>query len=444
MGILFVRLRHKPAGSVFSDVNAFSSLTIRQSMKAESSQIQIGLSNKFGRYSGLSTNPSTLASFNEDDEIAIYAANDTIVLADNLLMTGTIKEWGFGEDEQKVVLDITAMDRTYELLKNIFMPGKFDSVEGLTAPEAIKKVVRFATYDEDSNSGFNTDNVETTPTGKSTDPAGAVAFKEINEAMIHKTGYEWIQTLSKDPHTRYTVAGSGDYNSARAFIFFVDENENFHWKYPSNVVADNGTINLTDPSLNILTTKLKKSIFDVVNMVIYNAGIGPNGKGIQWYFFDESSKITGLNIRVQPMIDIARDLQQKEKAFSKDNGEPFDGEYPDFSSFGNYTTSWGETVTNDGEYQGNRKSGFKGKCIELATSRARKITINSANLRWKGRIEMKGTKTFAVGDLLSVSDERFNLNSTKIRLVGLNHLIKETGWFTTLEVEEDENEVVIN
>lgn len=422
MGVVFAYFKHQPEeGTKWTTFYDFNSIMIRRQLNAKSNTIKITLPNKFGKYSG----KHDFKGFKEDDKIYIYARWGAITEADDLLMAATIKELGFKSSGNKREISLICMDRTYQLLNKIYMGGGVSDSDSQNAPETIKKVVDWVSHLDNRDFAIGTDTyIETTPSGM-----GGTAFDDITLSLNMKTAYEWITELSGDPYTRYDTGSKTD----RMFIFWIDKDNEFHWKYPSQ--TEDATITVENGSTSSNTVSIKKTIFDVINLVIFNAGNDPEGNGVQWYFYDKTSKQPELRARYQPMVDIGKELQYQEELHAA-----FTSGYPDSYP---HTTRWGESVANDAGYLGaigladTDGTGFRGRAVREAKQRAQKITARSGDLRWKGTIAMRGTNSYTPGDLFKINYEDANMVNQKLRCKGVEHQITKKGWFTTLTVEED-------
>lgn len=433
MGVVNTYFKYRKADTSgdFTNFYDFTSITVRKNMEAKTNTVKITLPNKFAKYSG-----KYGIEFKEEDEIYLYSHWGEIVEASHLIMGLTVKELSFKSSGKKRELVLTCMDRTYQLLNKIYM-GAGSGIrisDGLNTPEVIKKIVDDVSTLENRDNLIGTDTyIETTPANIA---AGATAFDDINISLYNKNAYEWILKLSQDPYTRYDTGTKSD----RAFIFWIDEDNEFHWKYPGQTAS--ATINLDE--IKCSTISLKKSIFDVVNLVFFNAGNDPAGNGISWYKYDETSKNPELRSKQHPMTEIARDLQQAEKDFATAAGTPFTGEYPDFGTYGNYTTSWNEVCTNNADYLGSigtgdlsNGSGFRNEAAKKGVNAALAIIKGFGDLRWRGTVQMKGRVTYNVGDLLAVTWSDANMVKHKLRCKGVEHQVNNKGWTTTLTLEED-------
>jgi hypothetical protein len=420
MGVLNCYLKHRQAESTgdFTTIYDFTDITIRRKMEAKTNSIKITLPNKFSKYSGKYNFPG----FKEEDEIYIYAHWGPIVEANHLIMSSTVKEVGYITSGKKRNISLNCLDRTYQLLNKLYFGrAGFDYADGFNAPEAIEDIVKFvSTVDSRENKIKTSTYIETTPTGGTT-------FDDVSLSLNKKTAYEWIQNLSDDPHTRYDAGSKSD----RPYIFWIDKDNEFHWVYP----AQTGGTSIVIGQNNDFQVKLDKSTFDVINLIFFNVGKAPDGNGIEWYYYDQTSKQPELRSRYQPMIDIARDMQDAEK-----RAVTFTGEYPDSYP---HTTLWNEEVANDAGYLGtyplgtNEGTGFIGESVKRAINECKKITKRTGDLRWKGSFTMRGTVSYNPGDLLKLTYNDGNMVDKKLRCTGVEHQIKKGGWSTIISVEED-------
>jgi len=424
MGVLFATFKHRPADTTgsYKYFYDFTSISSKRGMKSKTNSLQIEWSNKFSKYSG--NNPSVFEGLREEDDIFVYSNWGSITEATDISFTGNVKEWSFKESGGKKIINITCTDRTYDMLNKIYLGGGFDVIDGTNASEGIIKIVNWVSSLEGRTGKIDTSNVQTTPTG-------GTAFDNVDLHLHNKNAYEWVSELSVDPYTRYDVGGKSD----RTYIFWINSSNELYWIYPSQ--TSSGTLNLSN--LQVEEVSLKKTVYDVVNMIIFNAGKDPSGKGIEWYYYDVTSKQPDLRVKVQSMVDIARDLQK-----AQEDKAAFTSGYPSSYPF---TTTWEEVVANDAAYLGTvgianeDGTGFRGACVRKAKARAKGITQQSGNLRWKGNIRIRGTNSYSPGDLLTVTYNSAGLLNKKLRVQSVQQQIRKDGWSTTTELEEDEKAI---
>ena len=138
----------------------------------------------------------------------------------------------------------------------------------------------------------------------------------IDFSIVWKPIYEWIAELSQIEKTNTSTELGGTLVYGRPFIFWVDEDNKFHWVYPNDTVADYievgkevGEALSYDSSetndAHVRSVNLNKRVFDVTNFIIYNAGTDMTETGMWDYVVDLTSKVKSLKMRVVPMTDIA-------------------------------------------------------------------------------------------------------------------------------------------
>ena len=278
-----------------------------------------------------------------------------------------------------------------------------------------------------------------------------LGFPIVDLSLIWKPLYEWLGELGQTQRTNYSdelVNETLFYD--RAFILWIDKDNKINW-IPA---TDDVNLNLNINSSEIYEMSLQKSVFDAVNMVIYNVGEDMYGAGKTWYFYDINSDVSTLKMRYQPMIDIIPTIYSEEvKAYparydaaTANAPKRFPNAYPvNDWKFKQDTNNWrvivlGQSartsIANDGEYN---------KALEEAAFwrgrvKSQALTQKLAGLRYRGNITLPGT-VVNPGDLLRVTDGQTGVNNQLIRVVNVTHNVGKNQWSTTLEVEEDEKTI---
>lgn len=205
------------------------------------------------------------------------------------------------------------------------------------------------------------------------------------------------------------------------------------------VVGDNST------GFSVYSYKLSKKTFDVINMVIYNAGTDLEGSGILGYFYDINTKSKELKMTYKPFTHIAKDLIKQElptglngnNNLTQNNAStsPFthEGNRYDNTVAYNFTASWGDTVTSDDDYNDSLRSraDINAKAISAA------LTRSKGSPRWKGDITLSGFR-FQPGELITFTSYQAGILEEDLRITEISHSFEKSGWFTTLTVEQDE------
>jgi len=263
--------------------------------------------------------------------------------------------------------------------------------------------------------------------------------------------FEWIGEMSQTENLNYlsevTQGATPFYN--RAYIFWVDKKNEAHWFYPDD--TEDLTVELAEEGRR--GWRLDKSVFEAVNFIIFNCGEDMYGNGITYYLFDETTDVTTLKMRYQPMTKIVHFLVNEDIATNSTRDTtnqdtlkqfPDAGEYPLTPTFlddaNKFRASIGAAartnVTNDSEYNNCLREAAKWRGIQ----QAKKITTARTGLRYRGQLIIKG-QNVNPGDLVSVTNGWVGLDSQLLRVLNVTHSINRNGWETTLEVQEDEKTI---
>jgi len=399
---------------------------------------------------------------NDDVTTAWDADNTTEPSSSDLVGVFYVIEFGVNHDTSKTSIKLNCADKTYVLFNKLYAKNYLAS-QSLSAPEIVQDVVRFSCqnqfgqyqgtgenagvfYDIDARLDYEGGYIETGRTDSSAFPTTAVS-------KVWKPIYEWVKDMSQIEKTNTdSEVSTNALVQARAMIFWVDENNQFHWVYPTDVVTNTLTVG-TDVVVNV---KLVKKVFDVVNMVIFNAGTTMYGTGIWNYVVDTTSTVRTLKMRVVPMVDITESLLQKDYGLDfnppadRDEGDTGKGAgypIPQFPAGGNYpltacafvpTTTYAAAsdITTDTKYN----DALRERAIKEGKARAQSILSGLAIARWKGTVELHGTLTHSPGDLIELTDAEIGINAEKLRVMQVQHNIGKSGWFTTLSLENDSKE----
>lgn len=431
--------------------------------------------------------------FSEQDQIKVYAKytddgadiessawqknSDTLPSDDDRLGNFYVIEIKHTHTAEKQFLEIRCADKTYILFNRVYAQS-FTESDGLTAPEIIQKIVRYATQvqdglflgtGDDAGARFDVDGrlvSETTggigdsSTGHITDTRRAVtetgtvnadtSFPEVTIAKVWKPIYEWINDLSQVEYLNKDdeLAGNSPLVYGRPFVFFVDDNNEFNWFYPDDTISD--TIIIGQDSVFSMT--MTNKVFDAVNMVIFNAGEDMYGTGLTWFVYNPTSNISSLKTRYQPLTHIAEDLYvddleintNRETTTSKRGTKnfPTNGSYPisnwSFKAASNrFRAQNGDsprtTLADDDEYNDSFREAMQWNGQIVASS----LVQGLGKSRYKGSLEVKGSK-YTPGQLLKITNRSGGIKEQLLRIQTVRHLFRSNGWFTTLEVEEDQ------
>lgn len=365
-------------------------------------------------------------------------------------------------------IKLDCADKSF-ILFNRLLAEAFTISEAVTAPEIIQKVIRFSSQKQggvftgtggDSGVKYDVDARLTTETagGDGEGDAGFIqntrrdvnekgeanavtTFPDIPFAKIWKPVYEWVGELSQIENLNTSAEMTGIRVYGRPFIFWVDENNKFHWVEANDTetAGDNITIGTTT---GIISHGLNKSVFDVQNFIVFRGGEDFYGKGTLGYYIDPTTNVSSKKMRVVAMVDIAKLLIQAEitkgNLVANTSGTfTFSGNRYNKKA-GAVTPEWTtDTFATDATYN----TALIVQIKKEATTKAENLVRGLSSARYKGNVDRKGVH-LTVGNLLIFNDTSSGIKETKIRTMQLRDTINKTGWFTQQVLEEDSIAIV--
>jgi len=270
-------------------------------------------------------------------------------------------------------------------------------------------------------------------------------FPTISFSQVDKPVTESIEDLSQVEKTNTTdeTDVDGVLIVKRGMRWFIDKHNRFHWYYPSDTpeyVVEVGQTAAVSPDTvyhRIQAVELTNEVDDKVNFIVFRAGYDMDGEVIRSYARAPFSGIPNRKDSLRNWLSISRAMKDEDlKA-----GNITKVSYDEYNYPGSYpkTPAWDRNevaVNNDNDYNTN----FKAEAILRGKELAQAIFQRMANPRWKGSIQIRG-EDINVGDLIQFTSREHGINNIKVRVSGVSHTITpETGWTTSLSVEEDELE----
>jgi len=477
------------------DFNAIRGLEIKNNvmvMKLKNSLASVINDIPYNKYvdDGAGDTVAGNIKFEEQDQIVVYAKytedgadientvwaiggpSDKVSLKelkDDIIGFFYVIEYNVIHTQKTTAITVRCADKNY-ILFNRVLSKSYSKLTGKTAPEIIRELIWYSSENDEGNypgigdvgnPGVKYDidarfGGQVPPTGADGGEITSIrsdgtAFPIKEMAKVWKPIYEWIDDLSSVENTNTPTELASDYLYGRKFIFFIDEENRAHWYYPTNDIDDTLEVG-TDKILNVNMTR---KVFDTTNMIIYNGGVDMYGTGIWFYKVDTNNLIKTLKMRVIPMTQIATNLKDNDydSSYIPDTYRegtppgldkyqfPLDSQYPLTSAgttcafFSGDTEYNGttKTITNDATYNDalRQLARFQGGV------KASNILNKLASARWRGTVELVGKK-YTTGNLVQFTDSRIGLLNQKVRITEISHNFTKSGWFTTLELEEDE------
>jgi len=278
------------------------------------------------------------------------------------------------------------------------------------------------------------------PTSNSADKK----FPVINPSFTFKNVYDWLDFLSQIDSTNTPTELTNGLIAKKPYYFFIDSGDVFSWYYP----YPEDSPDKIEEGDRIYSWKLAKDSRDVVNMIIYNAGKDPDLHGTTSYAINTRSEDSRLRMKYIAWDKISEDMKSDERA-NKYNAFPWndpdnDG-YPEPNgnplSAGNpWIPAWNTSlsITSNAIY----KSEFRKYAKEKGKAIADKVFSSYGQGIYKLTVEMRGNRSFAQGQVIEgiIHSERWGQlygRRLKLRVSDIVQKITRSGWFTTIEAEED-------
>lgn len=308
--------------------------------------------------------------------LKVYAAEGFVNKSNPNHLIGVYTIQDYDEMADSNIVKLTCTDKTYNLLNKIFIGDETGRIN-----ELVNTVVQRVNI----GSGVGTTPVSTNIVAVDSENN---PFPSLNIVSSNKTAYEMLIELSQ-------VTSTGD---DKNYIFWFDENEQFHWVYPSDTRA--GTF--VYGKLPVIDIKTKRQETTTISTVFYNAGTDKNGSGIWRIYHDPLS--SAFAQKYLPMTRIADDVRA------------------DLKRKGTY-----DTMDNDV---------FIEKVLKLALPKAQAYLTQAGKGIWEATINTHGRR-YDIGGLYDVQFGRNVVSTRKMRLKNILHKMSASGWESTLTLEED-------
>lgn len=461
-------------------------LTIKRGLDATSNTVEIRLKNSIKkRLPDLTTihrhvNDSKKLCIDETggyelkqgDVIKIWlrwadSASDVISYTDessHMITTSEVQEWDGILEENRTDLVLKCVDKTFIILNKLWVQAYTSSL-GYTCPTMAINVIQNSTdgikgtgfdsggtivtsgalYEVDARlmSGTYAQQAALAIEATGYPPAYVESLRKnesvyppISMTKVWKPVYEWLKEINDIRNTNSTSEiTTGPIVQDRNNRFYLDQNNRYHQFYPADSINYDITAGEVDSDGTVTDFKMTKKTFDIINMVIFNAGKDLENTGILDYFFDKTSKERRLKMKFVPMLEIGSEGNGSLRSAEVAEGNisvAEDGVVTILVASG--TTSWGTTYSSAADY----KEKFRERAILLGQQRASALTRNRGNPRWKGNISIKKGAYYSAGQLLRFTALTHGINEELVRIVDVTHQITPTGWTSQLEVEADE------
>jgi len=353
-----------------------------------------------------------------DDKVKIYGSMDGGTTY-TLILDGIINNKTNSSTIDNKTISISGLNRLEKL---------FNSLVSTTGENVQRVASYWITHIIDQVNEFNkfggTDR-EIKYIYKGLDQNGNVAspntITETTKLISYVKGYEkafkLIEELSQDEFT-----DDGQY------IYYLNNQNYFYYKAKSSTITSE-----LEYGDEIKSHRTQKGMYDIVNYIIMNCGKNAYGTSILQMDYDlESINKYGWKVKLISRESIANELRQQDQDNNYqpsywDEGENFPNAYP-------YTTSWGETVADNGEYN----TEFVNVCLEAGMEAIGALLNNTSGATNRVDTNMHPSFGYVLGDLhtLKIPDNWWS-TPKQIRLDSINYTFNTEGWTTDLKFKED-------
>lgn len=315
--------------------------------------------------------------FEIEDGIKIYFKNSSDTFTDNdLIISGMITEISCDSSVDGRSIDIQGRNRLEMILKNL-KPAGYSSK---TASYIIGNLIDQTNKDNDTNPSKQISKSISTTT---------YSFDYTEEYL---PVYQHIERLS-----------SNEYTQNGAYIYWLDTDNAFHWQPRPTTISST----ITEGTDYILKIKAEKGSWNVINVIVINAGDDLNGNPV---------------LTLCPNWDSIYQIGAKWK-------------YLQLKNLAARIIANTGTVDNDTLRTMIRKE---------AKRIGDYIVTHLAAPSWRAEIEMRGTLDYIKGNIYTIAAESVGWKLGKsLRLTKLRHIFSSTrGWRTILSFEQDEDSAI--
>jgi len=371
----YYRVSHNPQGTGATDITDVISLRSDHGIETRTSKFQFRIGNSNNKYSNY---------FTFRDSVEIYYGRTLPLDTGDLTLTATVTSVKHNDDVSNDLITVEGVNKAEMVL------SRLDSFvyENYTASEIIIHLLN-RIIDESNQPTVTTNNVEET--------THIIPLYAYN----YKKAWEVINEISS---SAYTDKGQ--------FIWWIDNDNDLHWKTRPGVLPTTPTFT---ENVDILDLNFTLAITDVVNAVIFNCGKDLNENAILGMTYNETSitDIGGFKWKYFAWEDVAATLKK---------------EHPEWTN-----------------------SQLRSEAKQRGMDRANLIVEFAGSPIWKGSFTTRGSTQYLAGDVVyldipSLGDYRNEVwtawtgdDKKLIRIVDVVQHFDKNGWFTTYELREDED-----
>lgn len=272
------------------------------------------------------------------------------------------------------------------------------------------------------------------------------AFPVISFSQSNKPVLESVTLLSQTDMLNTTDEAKPEGGTGlivkRSARFFIDKKNRFHWYIPSDTpehIFEIGQTSAISPDTvyhKINSFEFENNTENNINFIVFKAGDDMDGDMIMSHAYSPFTGTPNRKEAGRTWMFISRAMKSQDEKNGNIVKTGIDMyNYPTATAI----PAWDRqkrTVTTHAMYN----QYFKEEAIKRGIEKAQAIFQGLANPRWGGTIQLRG-ETINVGDLIKFTSNEHGIRNILVRVKQVTHTIKpETGWTTSLSVEEDELE----
>jgi hypothetical protein len=392
---------------------------------------------------------------------AHYAGSKPADIDDALLFFGAVNNMQYANDEGTSEVLVKGVNRTGELLDSFVPATTYETGSNNNPPRLIKNIIERANrFAKPPIYAYltNEENPYTLASGyiQATKSDGT-EFGSISYHETWRSAYEQINKLSERNYT-------GD-DDAGKYIFFVRNSAVDPSYYDEVGSTINELVWKSKPTTitgsliegeDLTKIKVEKSVFDVVNGLIVNAGTDFKGHGILRVAYNINSMAeVGPKFSYYLAKHNFSYLKINEFNFGSSVGSTFDSVgYPDDIVGGSEWSFRFQERDDNGSKIGDIASAVDTETYNsqlreeagwIATEEAQEVVDTLGLARFKFNSELPlGSNDLVLGDVYEVQSKSFGWEGTaenptyKLRLTDIKHSLSPNGWITTVAFREDE------
>ena len=378
------------------DITEFFGKDIKKAMGTKKDTFKFNILNSNNKYFVLG------AIIEKGDRIKIYQKNNSNIFTDNDILIDAVVTSIMSQNDTTKMLTISGASRTEQFLEGLTFVA---SRNLMTPPEILEAALSFH---NNNNKNFIVEWDTNNPTTKSDGSPFPSYYPE--------DFYKPMNLLFE----RYS---SNEYTKDGTYYYYIDDNNKVRWG--KKELVSSGTIEETTAE----SVKINDNNDLIINSVVINCGRSPNNKTIRTYYFDYASRAKdGAKWKYMSSTNtISEDALLTER---NENPSSFTSTSGRFPSTYPYTTTFGETCANDGEFEEVMVEHIKNTGLTRAKAYVQGINQSRINVT----IQYPFTKDYQIAESYVCNLPSYGVEGQLLRCIDIQY----TDYNTILTLLQDE------